>query len=143
MVDSTVGTRSTLPPPDRLQHLIEVLKNTNPAHGFPVSLSVAAVLLIGLANIALQVSPPPDPIWMEHLTLEGALCAAVIILWRALAKKDEQLIASTRVVTEALAASATANEELRRIIEVLRAQLGINSEYVVIPKSSGPAPAAR
>ena len=56
-----------------------------------------------------------------------------MVLWRALgakdvqiAAKDAQLIKSTEVVTQALAASAAANSELRRIIEAW----GLNQTHI-------------
>jgi predicted O-methyltransferase YrrM len=67
----------------------------------------------------MQVSTPNDVSWVEHLTLEGGLIVAVGVLWRALVKKDDQLMQSVRVATEALSANAASNMELRKIIEEL------------------------
>jgi hypothetical protein len=78
---------------------------------------------VGLAwsiqNIATSQAPLASPDWtasIEHLTLNGALILAVVVLWKQLGKKDDLLVASTKNVTEALAAAASSNAELRGII---------------------------
>ena len=42
---------------------------------------------------------------------------AVIVLWRALSKKDDQLTATIKVVTDALVNSADAQKEMRKVLE--------------------------
>ena len=78
---------------------------------------------VGLAwsiqNVATSQAPLASPDWtasIEHLTLNGALILAVVVLWKQLGKKDDLLVASTKNVTEALAAAASSNAELRGII---------------------------
>lgn len=117
--------------PDKYHHIVNTLNNLPLLPNIGVSLSVGAVLLIGAANILLQATTPAADIsWAEHLTLEGALIAAVVVLWKALgskdvqiALKDAQLVKSTEAVTMALAASAASNVELRKIIEHLNESL--------------------
>ena len=53
----------------------------------------------------------------ERLTLIGALVAAVSVLWRTTAKKDDQLMEMSKTVTAALTTSATSNQELRAVIQ--------------------------
>lgn len=113
--------------PDRYHQIVNTLNGFPVLPGFAVSLSVGAVVILGIANIALQASNPAiDPISVGDLTLKGALCAAVVVLWRALGVKDarieaqnEQLIANSKASTEALVAFTASNTELRRIIEHL------------------------
>ena len=81
------------------------------------SISMSVIISITMAEMLLQTVSPAVGSDMEHMTLEGALIAAVVVLWRALSAKDSQLVESTRAVTMALAASATSNAELRKIIE--------------------------
>lgn len=84
---------------------------------------VMAVSVVGLMSQAAQIVTPGSvgPVdWStqaEHLTLSGAMVIAIAVLWRALVSKDALLIQSTKIVTEALAASASSNAELRKIIE--------------------------
>lgn len=81
--------------------------------------------IIGLSISNLFVSNFQVPLgtldeWIKQagqLTLSAALVVAVAVLWRALAQKDRLLNQSTKTVTEALAETASANVELRRIIE--------------------------
>ena len=91
----------------------------------PGRLALFAVLLLAGASTAMSiqqvVSPPVAtiPDWsasIEHLTLNGALICAVVVLWKQLGKKDDLLVASTKNVTEALSSAASSNAELRGII---------------------------
>ena len=117
-----VKKRPTLAP-DRLHHVFEFLGTAPLTRGMAISFSVSAVLLFGVIGIIQQTQTAQD-IPYEHIGLEGALCAAVVVLWRALAAKDTQiaakdaqLVAGVKVMTEALVAAATSNAELRKIIE--------------------------
>lgn len=104
--------------PDKYHYVVNALNNIPSLPGIGISASVLSVMSVGAANILIQATTPAvDISWIEHLTLEGALVVAVGVLWRALSAKDAQLVESTRVVTGALAASATSNAELRKIIE--------------------------
>jgi hypothetical protein len=113
--------------PDKYHQIANTLNGFPALPGFAVSLSVGAVVILGVANIIFQASSPSiDPISVGDLTLKGALCAAVVVLWRALGVKDarieaqnEQLIANSKASTEALVAFTVSNTELRRIIEHL------------------------
>jgi hypothetical protein len=78
---------------------------------------------VGLAwsiqNVVTSPAAPASPDWtnsIEHLTLNGALICAVVVLWKQLGKKDDMLVASVKTVTENLAVTAAANVELRTII---------------------------
>jgi hypothetical protein len=79
---------------------------------------------LGGMNLAWAIqtvvqAPVVSPDWtasIEHLTLNGALICAVMMLWKALGRKDDLLVASTKTVTEALASAASSNAELRTII---------------------------
>ena len=78
---------------------------------------------VGLAwsiqNVATSQAPLASPDWtasIEHLTLNGALIVAVVVLWKQLGKKDDLLVASVKTVTESLASAAASNIELRGII---------------------------
>jgi Mg2+/Co2+ transporter CorB len=104
---------------DWWHHVIHVLGAYPRLRGMRISVSVMGVVAFALANIAMQVSTPNDVSWVEHLTLEGGLIVAVGVLWRALVKKDDQLMQSVRIATEALSANAASNMELRKIIEEL------------------------
>ena len=53
----------------------------------------------------------------ERLTLAGALVVAVGVLWKAVAKKDDQILDMSKAVTDALRATANSNTELREIIK--------------------------
>jgi hypothetical protein len=91
------------------------------------SIPVKTVVFLAILNAlylpvlsAMQTLAPVQGDWtnsIERLTLSGALVVAVISLWRQLVKKDELLITSAKTMTEALAASAASNIELRRIID--------------------------
>jgi hypothetical protein len=85
--------------------------------------SVRPVILMAVCNIfglaVLQVVPL-QPDWIAsagQLTLSAALVIAVGVLWKALVKKDDALVQSTKIVTEALTSTAAANAELRHVIE--------------------------
>jgi hypothetical protein len=87
--------------------------------------AVLIIVLLGSVNLCWAIqsavqTPMVSPDWtgsIEHLTLNGALICAVVVLWKQLGKKDDLLIASTQTVTETLAAAAASNVELRRIID--------------------------
>jgi hypothetical protein len=84
-----------------------------------VSLSVLAIVSFVALDTVLQ--GVPDFAGWEDLSLKGALIAAVIVLWRALVKKDDQLMVSTKTTTEAMSANAATQVELRKIIEAQNA----------------------
>ncbi len=118
--------------PDPYHHIIHKLNDFNsilPNAG--ISAAVLAVMFTGtLAILAQALTPNGDVQNYRDITLEGALVVAVGVLWRALSQKDAQiavkdaqLVKSTEVVTSALAASATSNAELRKIIEHLNESL--------------------
>ena len=87
------------------------------AHGV-ASASMAAIVVVSVAEILAQISAPTIPgVDIEHVSLEGVLVAAVVVLWRALTAKDVQITESAKAVTAALTASASSNAELRKIIE--------------------------
>jgi hypothetical protein len=83
------------------------------------NLTVKPFVLISTIAAMIQVAPVQADwaIQAEHLTLTGALIIAVAVLWKSLAAKDIQLVTNTKTVTEALAAAAVSNAELRRIID--------------------------
>ena len=84
-----------------------------------IIVTLASVNLCWAIQSAVQ-APLISPDWtssIEHLTLNGALICAVIVLWKQLGKKDDLVIASAQTVTETLAAAAASNVELRKIIE--------------------------
>lgn len=71
--------------------------------------------------LCLQL-PINVPLWLnsvEHVTLDGGLIVAVMVLWKQFSKKDDLLVESTRTVTEALQGAAASNAELRRVIDKL------------------------
>ncbi len=106
-----------IPAHDRYRHIVDVLNHTRLLRGFGISASVGAVVALALTTMLAQVTTPNDVSWVEHLTLEGALVCAVIVLWRALSAKDVQLLESARSMTAAMQTNATTQAELRKIIE--------------------------
>jgi len=70
----------------------------------------------------------------KDLTLVGALIVAVGKLWANSAKKDDQLLASTKVVTEALTMSAASQQELRHVLEE---SIKVKQELAVAIKEFG------
>ena len=104
-------------PPDRYHFFLNTI-NGIPVpllRGAAISGSVGAVILISVANILIQSTTPSDISWLEHLTLEGALVFAVIVLWRALVAKDVQLMDNVKTVTQALTASTASARNIRWI----------------------------
>jgi len=85
----------------------------------PSFAALVAISLIGLVGQALplSVATPDTWTWAEHVTLSGAMVVAIAVLWRALQAKDSQLVSATKTMAEALAATASSNHELRKIIE--------------------------
>lgn len=114
---------SKLMAPDRYHPIVSALNNLPGLRGLGISASVVAVVVFAVANIVADIVPSPADVPWEHLTLEGALIAAVVVLWRALAVKDAQLVKSAEATTAALSASAASNAELRKIIEHLNESL--------------------
>ena len=53
----------------------------------------------------------------EHLTLDGALLVAVVVLWKSNQEKDRQLIETVKTVTSTLHSVNASNQELRKVIE--------------------------
>lgn len=117
--------------PDRYHHIFNSLNDFPGLRGLGISASVLAVVAIATANIVADIGSTQADVPWEHLTLEGALVAAVVVLWRALGVKDarieaqnEQLMANSKASTEALSAFTASNSELRRIIEHMNDSLG-------------------
>jgi hypothetical protein len=81
--------------------------------------AIRLMLSTFLANIMVQAVPIPDQSWWdqaEHITLEGAMVVALIVLWKSLQQKDMQLVAATKLVSDALNTSTSSNSELRAVI---------------------------
>ncbi len=112
--------------PDKYHQFINTLNEAPMLAGLNVSMAVAAVVVLGIANIVGQLAAMSGDFLpgAGDLTLKAALCAAVVVLWRTIGArdvkidaKDAHLIRSTEIVTQALATSASSNAELRKIIE--------------------------
>ena len=54
---------------------------------------------------------------IEKLTLTSALMVAIWILWKALTKKDDELLKALQLVSSTLAQTNNLNAELKRTIE--------------------------
>lgn len=117
--------------PDRYHQIVDSVNNFPGLRGLGISASVLAVVVTATANIVADIGSSQADVPWEHLTLEGALVAAVVVLWRALGVKDarieaqnEQLMANSKASTEALSAFTASNSELRRIIEHMNDSIG-------------------
>jgi hypothetical protein len=101
-------------------------------------------MLWGIQNALNSQQVPASPDWtatIEHLTLNGALIIGVVALWKALGKKDDLLVASTKNVTEALGAAASSNAELRGIItENVSANRELSAVIAKLDSSIGELP---
>lgn len=90
-------------------------------HGglYPGGGSVISIHLLACLLLVQQVMPSDGgaAAQIERLGLTGALILAVGVLWRALAKKDEQLTLITQQVASALAFNTDTQKELRTIVE--------------------------
>ena len=88
----------------------------------PGPIAVKTIVCLSMWNLGLQAmqvaAPQGDFVSQaDRIGVTGALIVAVGVLWRALAKKDEAILAATKSVTEALITAADSNRELRQIIE--------------------------
>jgi hypothetical protein len=90
---------------------------------FNQRLAISSILSIAfISTVYAQTAPPTageswSPQSLQQVGLVGALMIAVIVLWKTLQQERAAAIAAIKIVTEALATSASANSELRRIIE--------------------------
>lgn len=87
---------------------------------YPGGPSVITIMLSTLALMLQQAVPDISSGTVgqiERLGLTGALLVAVGVLWRSLARKDEQLTLITRQVAEGLATNTDTQRELRSIVE--------------------------
>lgn len=84
-----------------------------------LSLIVMSFSLLEGQQISGVSNPEAAPNFQtfQHLGLEGALIAAVIVLWRTLQAERSASLALLKTSTEALLATASSNTELRRITE--------------------------
>lgn len=85
---------------------------------------VRAVIMLAMSNIVLgQLAPVVPSSAFDaagRMTLDGALILAVIVLWRALTKKDDQVIAMSQQTAQTMALVLEAVKELRGTIADLK-----------------------
>lgn len=78
------------------------------------------ITILASLAVATEMAPLPTADTIGRLTLDGALICAVGVLWRALTRKDDQVVEMARKVTETMALVTTAVTELRSTVASLK-----------------------